>query len=66
MTALELQEGVIDSFQDFYSSKKILIHFLRREFFYGFSTFNVRYLFKKIVKDNHDYLDYLGKIKNKK
>jgi radical SAM superfamily enzyme YgiQ (UPF0313 family) len=66
MTPLELQEGVIDSFQDFYSNKKIWNHLMRREFYYGIGTFYVRHLFKRIIKENQGYLEYLKKIKKEK
>jgi len=59
MTPYELQESVISAYDDFYSKSKSLNHLKKAELFYGFSTLYVRHLFKKIIKDNQDYLDYL-------
>lgn len=62
MTAIELQNGIIDAYQSFYSSSKILNHLKRAEFFYGIETLYVKHLFKKIIRQNQEYLDYLNKI----
>lgn len=62
MTPYELQEGIISAYQNFYSNSKILNHFRNREFFYGLSTLYVKHLFKKIIKQNEDYLEYLDNI----
>jgi radical SAM superfamily enzyme YgiQ (UPF0313 family) len=62
MTALELQEGVIDAYQSFYSNSKILKHLKRGEIFYGLETLYVKFLFKKIIRQNQDYLDYLASV----
>jgi len=62
MSPLELQEGIIDAYQDFYSSSKVLNHLIHAEFFYGLETFYIRMLFKKIISQNKDYLEYLSKI----
>jgi hypothetical protein len=60
MTPLELQEGIIDAYQSFYSNSKILKHFKRGEIFYGLETIYVKFLFKKIIRQNQGYLDYLA------
>ena len=62
MTPLELQEGIISAYQDFYSNSKILNHFRNGEFFYGLETLYVKHLFKKIIRQNEDYLEYLDNI----
>jgi radical SAM superfamily enzyme YgiQ (UPF0313 family) len=62
MTALELQEGIIQAFQDFYSNSKIINHFIKGEAFYSFETLYVKHLIKKIIKGNQDYLNYLENI----
>jgi len=62
MTPLELQEGIIDAYQGFYSSSKILNHLKKIELFYGLETLYVKHLFNKIIRQNQEYLDYLGKI----
>jgi len=62
MTPLELQEGIISAYQNFYSNSKIMNHLKRGEFFYGIETLYVKRLFKKIIKQNEDYLDYLASI----
>jgi len=62
MTPYELQEGIISSYENFYSTSKILNHFKKGEFFYGFETLYVSFLIRKIVKKNQDYLDHLGNI----
>ncbi len=59
MTPYELQEGVISAYENFYSKSKSINHLLKAEFFYGFSTLYVRHLFKKIIKENQEFLDYL-------
>ena len=62
MTPYELQEGVISAYQSFYSNSKILSHLRKGEIFYGFGTLYVKFLFKKIIRQNQDYLDYLMKV----
>ena len=62
MTPYELQESVISAYDNFYSRSKSINHLKKAEFFYGFSTLYVRHLFKKIIKENQDYLDYLEDI----
>jgi radical SAM superfamily enzyme YgiQ (UPF0313 family) len=62
MTALELQEGVISAFEDFYSTGKAFHHLARGELFYGVETLYVRHLFKKIIQENEEYLEYLQTI----
>ncbi len=59
MSALELQEGVISAFENFYSTAKAFHHFSRGEFFYGAETVYVRHLFKRIIRENEAYLEYL-------
>jgi hypothetical protein len=66
MTPLELQEGIIDAYQSFYSNSKVFSHFGHGEIFYGLETLYVKYLFKKIIRQNYDYLEYLEKISKKK
>ena len=62
MTPLELQEGIISAYQNFYSNSKIINHLKHGEIFYGIETLYVKHLFKKIIKQNEDYLDYLANI----
>lgn len=62
MTPLELEEGIIDAYQGFYSNSKILSHLGHGEIFYGLETLYVKYLFKKIIRQNSEYLEYLEKI----
>ena len=62
MSPLELQEGIIDAYQDFYSGSKVLHHLVHAEFFYGLETYYVRMLFKKIINQNKDYLEYLNNV----
>jgi radical SAM superfamily enzyme YgiQ (UPF0313 family) len=59
MTPYELQEGVISAYDNFYSRSKSINHLKKVEVFYGFSTLYVRHLFKKIIKENQEFLDYL-------
>ena len=63
MTAYKLQEGIISSYQNFYSNSKALSHIKNGEFFYSLETMYVKHLFKKIIK-NQDYLDYLEGMEN--
>lgn len=63
MTPLELQEGIISAYQNYYSTSKVLHHFRNIEFFYGLETLYVKHLFKKIIRQNGDYLDYLSEIR---
>ena len=65
MTPLKLQEGIIDAYQTFYSSSKIINHLGHYEIFYGLETLYVKYLFKKIIRQNYYYLEYLEKISKK-
>jgi anaerobic magnesium-protoporphyrin IX monomethyl ester cyclase len=60
MTPYELQEGIIYAYENFYSNSKIFSHLRKLELFYGFETLYVKHLFKKIIKQNEDYLDYLA------
>jgi len=62
MSPYELQQGIISAYENFYSGKKILHHFGKGELFYGFETFYVRFLFKNIIRQNEEYLDYLDGI----
>lgn len=55
----ELQEGIISAYDNFYSKSKVFNHLKKAEFFYSFGTLYVRHLFKKMIKENQDYLDYL-------
>lgn len=64
MSAYELQEGLISAYENFYSNTKVLHHITRGEFFYGFETLYVKSLFKKIIHENEEYLEYLSKIEN--
>ena len=64
MTPLELQYGIIDAYQDFYSSLKILNHLKKVEIFYGLEVLYVKHLFNKIIRQNKEYLEYLEKISN--
>jgi len=62
MTPIELQNGIIDAYQSFYSRAKSLKYISRGEIFYGIETTYVRYLFRRIINQNQEYLDYLEKI----
>lgn len=62
MSPYELQEGLISAFENFYSKTKSMHHIMKGEFFYGLETFYVRHLFKKIIQENVDYLEYLRKL----
>lgn len=62
MTPLELQNGIIDAYQSFYSGSKILKHIKNFELFYGLETLYVNFLFRKIIKQNRNYLEYLERI----
>lgn len=64
MTPLELQEGVISAYRNFYSNSKSLSHLKNGEFFYCLETLYVKHLFKKIIRQNEEYLEYLRKISN--
>jgi len=66
MTPIELQEGIIGAYQNFYSNSKIINHLDHGEIFYGLETLYVKYLFKKIIRQNYGYLEYLEKISKKK
>jgi radical SAM superfamily enzyme YgiQ (UPF0313 family) len=63
MTPLELQEGIISAYQNYYSNSKVIHHITNLEFFYGFETLYIKHLFKKIIRQNEDYLEYLDKIR---
>jgi hypothetical protein len=65
MTPIELQNGLIDAYQSFYSRSKSLRHIAQGELFYGIETLYVRFLFNKIINQNQDYLEYLEKISKK-
>ena len=65
MTAYELQEGIVQSFQDFYSFSKIKNHMLKGEITYGFGTLYVKYLIKNIINENEGYMDYLDDLPKK-
>lgn len=64
MSPYELQEGVISSFEDFYSNTKVLNYFRKGEFFYGIGTQYFKILIKKIIRENENYLTYLSEMKN--
>jgi len=64
MTPLELQEEIIDAYQSFYSNKKMFNHLKKMEFFYGAEIFYVKFLFKRIIRQNQEYLEYLEKFSN--
>jgi len=59
MTPLELQQGVIDAFQSFYSGKKILHHFSQGELFIAGQTTAFKLLIKRIIHRHQYYLEYL-------
>jgi radical SAM superfamily enzyme YgiQ (UPF0313 family) len=61
MTPLELQEGIVDAFHSFYSYKKIFNHFIRREWLYSLEVFYLRFLFKRIIKQNQEYRYFIEK-----
>ncbi|MFW6040596.1 MAG: B12-binding domain-containing radical SAM protein [Thermoplasmatota archaeon] len=62
MSPLELQEGVIESYENFYSTTKGLKHIFKGQFFYGGVNFYLKYLFKKMKRENREYLTYLERI----
>ena len=62
MTPLELQNGLIDAYQGFYSGSKIIKHLRHLELFYGLETLYVKHLFNKIIRQNKEYLEFLEKI----
>ena len=62
MMPLELQNGIIDAYQGFYSGGKIINHLKKIELFYGLEILYVKHLFNKIIKQNQEYLDYLEKM----
>jgi radical SAM superfamily enzyme YgiQ (UPF0313 family) len=62
MTPFELQEGIISAYENFYSTSKALNHIANGEVFYSLETIYVKHLFKKIIKQNQEYLDYLERI----
>ena len=64
MTPYELQEGIISAYQNFYSTSKALNHIKNGEVFYSLETIYVKHLFKKIIKQNKDYLDYLERMRS--
>jgi len=66
MTAYELQQGVIDAFEGFYSSKKILHHLFDGDVFYSVQTFLFRMLIERVIHTNKDYLAFLEKESRKK
>jgi len=66
MTPYELQEGVVNSYEDFYSNKKAFQHLKTGEVFYGIGTLYVKSLIKKTVRENRDYFDYLISLEDNK
>ncbi len=64
MSPYELQQGIISAYENFYSTTKIFHHMSKGELFYGFECLYVKFLFKKIIRQNEEYLEYLSTIKN--
>jgi radical SAM superfamily enzyme YgiQ (UPF0313 family) len=62
MTPLELQEGIISAFEQYYSSKKIVHHLKYRQVFYSIQTLLFRILIERIIRQNQEYLEYLETI----
>ena len=62
MSPLELQEGVINAYEDFYSAKKAINHLKKKEIFQAMETFYVKNLIKKGIAQNMPYLTYLKEV----
>jgi len=62
MSPYELQEGIIDCYEEYYSMKKGLKHLAKGQFFYGGATFYLKYLFYRIKRENKEYLRRLEDI----
>lgn len=62
MTPLDLQEGFMSAFENFYSTKNMIKHALNLRWFHSFDTFYTRKLFKWCTKQNKSYLDYLNNV----
>jgi len=59
MTPLELQQGVIEAFESFYSGKKILHHLSQAEMFIAGQTLAFKLLIKRIIHKHQQYLEFL-------
>ncbi len=62
MSPYELQEGIIDCYEEYYSIKKGLKHLAKRQFFYFGATFYLKYLFYQIKRENKVYLEKLKEL----
>ncbi len=62
MSAYELQMGIMDCFDDFYSSRKGFKHLFKGELFYGGVSFYLMHLFRKMKKENQDFLELLQNV----
>ena len=56
MSPLELQEGVINAYENLYSTKKIFNHSKRKEIFKAMQKFYLRRLLKRGFNQNKSYL----------
>jgi radical SAM superfamily enzyme YgiQ (UPF0313 family) len=59
MSPLELQEGVINAYENLYSTRKIFTHLKRKEIFEATQKLHMRRLLKRGIKQNKSYPIYL-------
>jgi len=62
MSAYELQMGVIDCYDEFYNISKGMKHLFKGELFYGGVSFYLMHLFRKMKKENQDFLELLQNV----
>jgi len=62
MSPYELQKGIIDCYEEYYSISKGIKHVIRGQFFYCGATFYLKYLFYRIKRENKEYLRRLEKV----
>lgn len=58
----ELQEAVLNAYEEFYCTKKILNHLGRKEVFKAMQKLRVKRLLKRGIKENESYGGYLQKV----
>jgi radical SAM superfamily enzyme YgiQ (UPF0313 family) len=61
MSPLELQDGVINAYENLYSTRKIFTHLKRKEIFKATQKFQMRRLIKRGIKQNKSYHTFIGK-----
>jgi len=66
MSPIELQEGIIDAYESFYSTNKVINHLKKREFYQAMESFYLKKLIKVGYKKNKHYLDYLRNLSSTK